>query len=342
MPRSPSTTWLAIAAAACFAARHPLSKPLLEPLHAVDPSTLTLLVTCLASAIGLAGLPILFALGRGGRDFWSLVRDTRSWPRLALVAALGIGSVAIYAYGLSRTHAVYTSLMLNTSPLWAALWARTMAATPLPRVFFSTVALALAAIVVPVVATTLGGWDGLSDGSVDPPTRDGKTWGGGFSWSSPILLLVPGLFTLRTVLVERWFRTRDPLEASATVSLFTFLLLLPATVLTVVNGELGRLVTDVPLRHCGEFVIGTLFGATLGTALYIKALRSAGGDYGYVTAYNLLIPSLSALIGWALALVEPIDGLAPDTGTVIGIAVLFGVLVRFRMRNAHHHAPRIP
>jgi hypothetical protein len=225
-----AATGFALLASVCFAAQHPLSKPFLDTVQA------PVLVMAISAAFSVLGLPLLFLLGDGGRGCRALLTARANWARLALLAAIGGLAAGAYIIGLRDTHAVFVALILNTSPLWAAAWERVSPERrPLPKAFFPTVALALAAI----------GGSGMLSRQADPGAA-------GFSAVSLLLLLVPATWTLRALLTHRWFDETKTNVYEVTAALT----LVSSGVLVVVLGAYGALdaggvalVAGPPLRQ---------------------------------------------------------------------------------------------
>lgn len=306
--RKPATGFGLLAVLA-FAAQHPLTKPLLG--SGAD----SLLVALLTSLLALLGLPVLFAMARGGRDCFAILASRRYWPALSAITLLGIASKLFYLGGLAGNHPVIVTLFLNTSVLWAALWSRLISGRSLPKAFFSTVVLAAIALAAPhVLAARDGG--GIAIRPVDL-----------------LLLLVPAFYTLKSVLASRWFPGRDTIEVSASLNVASVFFLMPVLLLPRFHDGIGLSLRQSATVHWVEAGIGTLCGTVLGAAFYITALHKSEGRYAYVTAFNLLIPSLSALIGYGLSWVEPMAGVAPAWPQLAGIVLLLAALGRFTFLN---------
>ena len=211
-----------------------------------------------------------------------------------------MGGLAAGAYviGFRGTHTAFVALILNTSPLWAAAWTRMPAGDrrPLPKAFFATVALALAAILV----------SGMLSRRADPTAAS-------FSAVSLLLFLVPATWTLRALLALRWFPVGDTPEAN---------------VYEVTAALDARLLGDAPGARSACMSCGTAArsrspaayrcanGSNWRSARW-PARRSAwriskavrlSDDQTFVTVFNLLIPFMSGVFAWLLAWVEPGGG----------------------------------
>jgi drug/metabolite transporter (DMT)-like permease len=308
-----AATGFALLASVCFAAQHPLSKPFLDTVEAPA------LVMAVSAAVSVLGLPLLFLLGDGGRGCRALLSARPNRARLAILAAMGGLAAGAYVIGLRDTHTVFVALILNTSPLWAAAWARVSPERrPLPNAFFPTVGLALAAI----------GGSGMLSRQADPSAAVFSPW-------SLLLVLVPGTWTLRALLTHLWFDEKETnvYEVTAALTLVSSGALLAALgAYGALDAGAAALVAWPPVRQWLELAIGTVTGVTIGVAFYLKALRLSG-DQTYVTVFNLLIPFLSAVFAWLLTWIEPTAGLAPDVWTIGGTASLLVILGYFTWRN---------
>jgi drug/metabolite transporter (DMT)-like permease len=305
-----STTALAILAVVCLAAQHPLSKPL------ASLSAHGFLVARLGLLLAVLGVPVLFLLANRGRDCAALLRDRHAWLRLLALAGLSVGSLYLYVIGLKETHPIVVALFVNTSVLWAALWTRVFSKRPMPQAFASTV---VCALIVILFASWNSGNKGFDEFALEP--------------KSLLLLVVPGLYTLKSVLATRWFHERHPIEVSATLAIVSVILVIPTLFHGSFGEEIQALWAGSTAWHWGSFAAGTTLGTVMGGALYFAALHRSEGRDAYVTAFNLLIPSLAAAIGYGISLFRPGANLSPDWMLGLSIALLLVVLARFTRAN---------
>lgn len=316
-PRSP--TILAILGAFCFAGQHPLTKRVADTI----PSPL--LVAVMSGVVGLSLVPCLLLAGRRGGQFSRILRKDQGVRRWAFQSVVGALSTILYVVGLSKTHAVHASLLLNTSPIWGAIWTSTIAGKPRPPKFWSTVVLAFLAVSLPVVATE-------------------DTSGQAFSPFSLCLLVVPGLYTLRTSLVARWFPASaagaaaadeiDSFELAAVASVTSFVAMLPVAAWCIVTTGIASM-ARVDALGWAEFVLGTVC-VSIGTIAFVQAKRLSDGQWDYVTMFNLMIPAFSAMLGTAMFLVSATPGLLPSPWHVVGIGILLSAMIRFVRASPSH------
>ncbi|HMS16994.1 MAG TPA: EamA family transporter, partial [Planctomycetota bacterium] len=257
-PHSKSqATVFAILAVFCLAAQHPLSKPLAQQAD-------SFVLARIGALIALLGVPLIFVLARGGRDWLALLSNRSALPGVVVLSGLGITSFFLYSAGLKGTHPVVVALFLNTSVLWAALWTRLLSGRSLPKAFVSTVLLAMGVI---VFAASGGAMNDLFQLRLAP--------------SNLLLLVVPALYTLKSVLATRWFGQSHPMEVSATLAVGSVFLLSPTLISRVFVRECGELWEHVSAGDLVAFGLGTLSGAVLGGAFYIMALARSEGQYAY-------------------------------------------------------------
>lgn len=307
---SAKVTGLAVMAAVLFATQHPLTKSIIASTQA------PFVIAALSAVIAFLSIPLLFVFGRSAREFSRLLLKQDNWIKLAIVTLIGFGSICIYALGLSRENAILVSLMLNTSVLWSALWARTLSGVKLPRAFWPCVILALTGIALPTF--------------VQKGTRAFEST---LTIGSFFILMVPALYMLRQQLIYRWFGDVESYQRMAATSVPLFLAFLPILIWFSIDGQIGDAISSSSGFRWLEFILGTVMGGTLGGAVLQKGIEAAKGSAGYVVAFNLSIPALTALMGWGLSFFDDTVGLAPDRWLISAILVVLASLVYFTYAN---------
>jgi drug/metabolite transporter (DMT)-like permease len=258
------------------------------------------------------------------RDFFALLSNWRSLRKLAALFVIGLCGLILYNIGLSNAHPIIIAAILNLSPFWAAIIAKTITRTPFPvspPVFFGC-------FVVAVAGAMIIAWSQI-DTSTSVVSDIVKSVGHS-SWMFAIP--IPIFFALSGTLVGKWFRD---LEESATIAAnFTFsaVFLIPSTLIIgylhpapSAGGQTGVAMLLL--------LIGTLAAAAAGRVFYQVALTTTNNDNGFVTMFFLLVPGLSSLV--SLPLSWWISELRFVAGPMffVGLAVIAGSLLVFSMKS---------
>ena len=311
-------TACALAATFFYAAQHPLSRPMLVSLKNTE------LAWALKLVFAVMGVPLLIFVSTRGKDFVRILGDTRRWPHLLISTGLGLLVTYLYVWGNPKVHPVLVALLLNTSPLWAALWARLLKSESLPRAFVSTVFVSLLAIGGLYLVTN----DSTSGWVSDP-------WG-------LLLLLVPGIYTLRAIMTARWFADRSAMDINAALTVLAAVLMLPLIIGEVQSDACEVAWNSIERVYWVELLVGTISGAIIGSAFYLLALQRSRGAYSFVTAFNLLIPSVTAMLSFVLHLVQPDVSPGLVWEQVVCIAIVLLAMWRFHRLNADPLSASVP
>jgi drug/metabolite transporter (DMT)-like permease len=297
---SKAATGFAILAAVLLATQHPLTKPVATNTGA------PVLIAAVSALISLVGVPLLLMLGKGKEDFHAIL-ERPHWGKLAILTIIAALSIGLYVTGMMLVNQVLVSLVLNTSPLWAALFAERISGQKRPRAFFLCVMIAFLGI---AVATLFRNWDSLDQGIL--------------SIGYIFIAAVPALYMWRVQLLYEWFKTFNAFQRTAAATVPLGLAAIPFVLLFLILGDFGVVLPKASVLQWTLFLAGTVAG-TLGGALLQKAIQESGGS-AYPIVFNLAIPTLSALLGWWLSFVDPTAGLAPDRWLFVGIAIVLSAL----------------
>ena len=115
-----------------FATQEPFSFPAARRLS-------TLQFVCLTQIALLISIPLLTLHPASRRDFIALLRDPENLGKLAVIFAIGMSGLLLYNVGLSNSHPIIVSAILNLLPFWAAMVALFISRVPIPvspTVFF--------------------------------------------------------------------------------------------------------------------------------------------------------------------------------------------------------------
>ena len=107
----------------------------------------TMQFVCLTQIALLISIPLVTAAPASRRDLVALLGDRSNYWKLAVILAIGLSGLLLYNFGLSNTHPIIVSAVLNLTPFWAALVALGLTRVPVPVspvVFFSCFAAAFA------------------------------------------------------------------------------------------------------------------------------------------------------------------------------------------------------
>ncbi len=266
---------------------------------------------CLTQIALLTSIPILLGRSASRRDFIALLADASNLWKMAAIFGVGLSGLLLYNYGLSSAHPIIISAILNLSPFWAALVARTLSQKKIPispPIFFGCLAGGfLGAMAIP--------WSQIEAGNAPSISELANGFiHGGWIYAVP----VPIFSALGGTLIGKWFSKYDESAAIAANFIFSTVALIPITALVLYNrsefsfGEPAAIVL---------MVAGTIIAASLGRVLYQIALTVTDNDNGYVTMFFLLVPALTSLISLALS------WWIPDLHFVVGPLFFFGLFL---------------
>ena len=217
MPRSASSinyrigSLYSLITAFLYATQEPFSFPAARHLS-------TLQFVFLTQVALLVSVPLLMSQASSRRDFVALVRNPANYGYLAVLFAIGMSGLLLYNLGLSNSHPIIISTILNLSPFWAALVALLMPIPISPATFFGCFAGAF-------IGAMVVGWSQLSD--ADKPTFDQLA--DNFVHGSWVYALpVPLCSALGGTLVGKWFAKYNESAAIAANFLFANIVLIPS------------------------------------------------------------------------------------------------------------------
>ena len=197
-----------------YATQEPFSFPAASHLS-------TLQFVCLTQIALLVSVPLLMSQASSRRDFVALLRKPANYGYLAVLFAIGMSGLLLYNLGLSNSHPIIISTILNLSPFWAALVALLISRVPIPispATFFGCFAAAF-------IGAMVVGWSQLSD--ANKPTFDQLA--DNFVHGSWVYALpVPLCSALGGTLVGKWFAKYNESGAIAANFLFANIILIPS------------------------------------------------------------------------------------------------------------------
>jgi drug/metabolite transporter (DMT)-like permease len=316
----PMVTILSIIAAVCFATQHPMTKPLADRLF-IDSSfpIFVIALSMISGSIRLLSFPILLYSSRNRNDFNIILSEPNNIAKITLLSLLTISYIILYIFGVKNNHPIIVALILNTSPLWAAIWSSIISQKKFPKAFFLCLIIALIGILIPSF------WSYGLKASISNISN--------ISYYILLLLPIPIIYTFIYQMTYKWFGNYQGSSATAACSLGTGVLSLAGLGLMVFLGKFPQITFIATAIQWIYFLTGTILGAIVGSALYQTAINKAAGSSGYVTTFNLLIPLLSAVIGWGLSVVGQEENVAPTTGHWIGIVLVAATLGTFWKAN---------
>ena len=115
----------ALVTAALYAVQEPFSFLAANRLSAIQ-------FVCLTQIALFLSLPLLMASPASRRDLVALMAKPSNYGKLAVVFGVGMSGLLLYNFGLSDTHPIIVSAVLNLLPFWAALVALVLARVPIP------------------------------------------------------------------------------------------------------------------------------------------------------------------------------------------------------------------
>jgi hypothetical protein len=276
----------------------------------------TLQFICLTQIALLLSIPLVTARPQSRRDFIALLRDRSNYGGLAVLFAIGMSGLLLYNLGLSNSHPVIVSAILNLSPFWAAMVALLISRVPIP--------------VSPVVffGCFLGAWSQLPESAQPTMSELAENLRyGGWLWIIP----VPICSALGGTLMHRWFARY---EESATVAANFFvanIVLIPATV--VILYLRSELEFDAQFVAVALMIAGTIIAASVGRIMYQITLTVTGGDNGFATMFWNLVPALTALISLAMSRWIPDLHFAAVPIFFLGLALIAACLLIFSLAS---------
>jgi hypothetical protein len=198
----------ALFTAALLATQEPLSGPAAQKLGAVQFVLVNQIALTLAT-------PFLLWDRDSRRDLRAIFTSPPGWKHLAALMAVGLMGLALYNLSLSRAHPVVISAVLNLSPFWAAMVARTLSGVAIPGGPATFAACLLLSFVGAITvaysqAPSASLWEMLSKGS----------------WY--FALPVPVFTALSGSLVQVWFKERRESAAVSAALLFSAAVMIPA------------------------------------------------------------------------------------------------------------------
>jgi drug/metabolite transporter (DMT)-like permease len=230
----------------------------------------------------------------------------------------------LYNIGLRGTHPIIIAAILNLSPFWATIIAKTITRTPIPvsPIIFCS------CFLVAFIGAMLIAWS-----QVDSSTSIVSDLIKGMVQSSWIFAIpIPIFYALSGTLVGKWFSDFDESATIAANFLFSGTILVPATLI------IGYLYPSPPALGQKEsavllLLIGTLAAAAAGRVFYQVALTVTKNDNGFVTMFFLLVPGLSSLISLPLSWWIADLRFAAGPMFFLGLTVIAGSLVIFSLKS---------
>ena len=208
-----------------------------------------------------------------------------------MLFAIGMSGLLLYNLGLSNSHPIIISAILNLSPFWAALVALLISRVPIPispATFFGCFAGAF-------IGAMIVGWSQLSD--ADKPTFDQLA--DNFVHGSWVYALpVPLCSALGGTLVGKWFANTNESAAIAANFLFANIILIPSCLFILYRQN--ELNFD-QLQTMILMLVGTILASSVGRVFYQISLTVTGGDNGFVAMFWNLVPALTALVSLILS-----------------------------------------
>jgi drug/metabolite transporter (DMT)-like permease len=320
-PSAPLTNYklgslYAVITAFLYATQEPFSFPAAKRLS-------TMQFVCVTQIALLVSIPLLTLNPASRRDFVALLRNTSNYGPLAAIFAIGLSGLLLYNLGLSNTHPIIISAILNLSPFWAALVALLISRVPIPispATFFGCFAGAF-------IGAMAVAWSQIDE--ANKPSI-GQLADNLFHGSWVYAIPVPLCSALGGTLVGRWFAKYDESAAIAANFLTANVLLIPASLLILYwRNELQF--NQLPAMIL--MVVGTIVAASVGRVFYQVALTVTGGDNGFVTMFLNLVPALTALISLILSRWIKDLHFAIDPIFFLGSAVIGGSLVLFSLKS---------
>jgi hypothetical protein len=306
-----------------YATQEPFSFPAARHLS-------TLQFVCLTQIALLVSIPFLMSRASSRRDFIALVRKPANYGYLAVLFAIGMSGLLLYNLGLSNSHPIIISSILNLSPFWAALVALLISRVPFPispATFFGCFAGAF-------IGAMAVGWSQLSD--ADKPTFDQLA--DNFVHGSWVYALpVPLCSALGGTLVGKWFAKYNESAAIAANFLFANIILIPSCLFILYRrNELNfnQLQTIILM------LVGTILASSVGRVFYQISLTVTGGDNGFVAMFWNLVPALTALVSLILSRWIADEHFAINQTFFVGSLLIGASLLLFSLQSWRRPARR--
>ena len=299
----------------------------------------TLQFICLTQVALLISIPIVTAPRGAFRDFVAIFREFSNYGRLAVIFAIGLCGLLLYNFGLSKTHPIIVSAILNLSPFWAALAALLLARVPIPvspKIFFACFAGAF--IGAMMVAWSQAGEalepvKGEVAESLMTEVAESFVQGG---WL--YILPVPICSVVSGTLIARWFSRYQESAAVAGNFFVANVVLIPTTVALLYRRS--ELEADTQLLAVGLMIAGTILAGSIGRIVYQISLTITGGDNGFVTMFWNLVPALTALFSFAMSRWIPALHFSANPIFFAGLALIAASLMVFS-RRSRRQPPRL-
>src|ERR1700727_3044261 len=196
-----------------YATQEPFSFPAASHLS-------TLQFVCLTQISLLVSVPFLMSQASSRRDFVALLRKPANYGYLAVLFAIGMSGLLLYNLGLSNSHPIIISAILNLSPFWAALVALLISRVPIPispATFFGCFCGAF-------IGAMAGAWSQIAAAPTMGELTENLLHG---SWIYAIP--IPICSALGGTLIGKWFAKYDESAAIAANFLVSTSVLIPIT-----------------------------------------------------------------------------------------------------------------
>jgi drug/metabolite transporter (DMT)-like permease len=270
----------------------------------------------------LVSLPFLLARPKSRRAFAALFAEASNYLYFAAILAMGIAGLLLYNLGLSQTHPVIVSVILNLSPFWAALVALVVTRVPIPvsPAVFSACFIGAFLGAMAVTLSQLGGANAAM-GEVGQSLMKG-----GWLYIVP----VPLLFALSATLIGKWFAGRDESATIAANFLVANVALIPTTLFLLYQRS------ELNLDHWRAIelmIAGTIMAGSFARVLYQVAMTVTGNDNGFVTMFFNLVPALTALISFLMSRWISDLHVVLDPLFFAGLALICASLVIFSLKS---------
>jgi drug/metabolite transporter (DMT)-like permease len=279
---------------------------------------------CVTQTALLLSVPMLTLPAASRRDLIALLSNWRNLLKLAMLFLIGLCGLVLYNIGLSNAHPIIIAAILNLSPFWAAIIAKTVTRTSIPvspPIFYGC-------FLVAVAGAMIIAWSQLDSLTATSSDLVKSLFHSSWMFAIPI----PIFFALSGTLVGKWFRDLDESATIAANFIFSAAILIPTTLfigyMHPATSAGGQKESAVLL-----LLIGTLAAAAAGRVFYQVALTTTNNDNGFVTMFFLLVPGLSSLV--SLPLSWWISDLRFVAGPMffVGLAVIAGSLLIFSMKS---------
>src|SRR3984957_4039415 len=306
-----------------YATQEPFSFPAASHLS-------TLQFVCLTQIALLVSVPLLMSRPSSRRDFVALLRKPANYGYLAVLFAIGMSGLLLYNLGLSNSHPIIVSTIVNLSPFRAALPAMLISRVPIPISPASFFGCFCGAFIGAMVVA----WSQLSD--ADKPTfdeLDDNFVHGSWVYAIP----VPLCSALGGTLVGKWFAKYNESAAIAANFLIANVILIPGCLAILYwRNELQF----VQLQAIILMIVGTIVASAVGRVFYQISLTVTGGDNGFVTMFWNLVPALTALVSLILSRWIADEHFAINPTFLVGSGLIAASLMLFSLKAWRQPARR--